>query len=350
MDSDTQLSTHTQDTGMTLIPKSYQDAMQFSEMMAKADLLPQHLRGKPADCFRIVAQAARWGMDPFAVADKTSVISGKIMYEGQLTAAVINSRGNLKGRLRYDFEGSAEKPATLKLTVSGTIQSEDAPRTISLSYSQAKAINRNGQMDKNPEQQMCYIGARIWARRHMPELILGVYGPDEDMQEDTESDQKKPEMKNVSEPEAEKPKPKDRPSAPPKRATAPEKATKPKDPEPEPETESDTEPADSEFELTDDEPNTEAEPAKIDSIDAGQEHHGVKIGITEVKKIKIGGKPGMRLQVTGAYTGEVLSFEGDKFDECELAMSEGQSISATLKGVKSSKDPSKVFIFAEDIK
>jgi hypothetical protein len=152
------------------------EANDFSLQMSKAKLIPAHLQQSPSDCLRVVMQAAKWGMDPFAVADKTSVISGKLMYEGQLVAAVINTRANLSKRLSYTFSGTG---AQRLLVVAGTIRGESEALTIDLTYSQACAINKNGQMQKNPDQQMCYIGARIWARRHMPELMLGVTAADE---------------------------------------------------------------------------------------------------------------------------------------------------------------------------
>lgn len=156
--------------------ESISDAIEFSAQMAKADLLPPHLKGKPADCLRVVMQAARWNMDPFSVADKTSIIGGKLNYEGQLVSAVVNSRGNLAKKLNYTFEGEGDKRV---LTVSGTIKGEDEPRTITLDVPLARKINKNGQININPDQQMCYIGARLWARRHTSELMLGVYTPDE---------------------------------------------------------------------------------------------------------------------------------------------------------------------------
>jgi len=163
-----------------LLPSTMEAAIEFSTRMAEAKLVPVHLQKSPADCLRVVLQAARWQMDPFAVADKTSVISGKLMYEGQLMSAVVNSRGKLSKRLEYDFEGEGQSRT---LTVRGTVQGEDKERTIILTHALASKINRNGQMSINPDQQMCYIGSRMWARRHTPELMLGVYVPDE-MDED----------------------------------------------------------------------------------------------------------------------------------------------------------------------
>lgn len=180
----TQLATVTKSPTPLFGLSTMAEAMEFSNQMAKAKLLPAHLQNSPADCLRVIMQAARWQFDPFAVAEKTSVISGKLMYEGQLVTAVVNSRGNMSKRLAYTFEGEGDKRV---LTVTGTIEGESEPRTIKLPFDLAKRINKNGQMNINPDQQACYIGARIWARRHMPELMMGVYTPDEIDPEDLEN-------------------------------------------------------------------------------------------------------------------------------------------------------------------
>src|SRR6185437_11744430 len=44
-----------------------------------------------ANCFLVVNQAVRWGMDPFAVAQCVSVVHGKLCYEGKLIAAIIEA-------------------------------------------------------------------------------------------------------------------------------------------------------------------------------------------------------------------------------------------------------------------
>ncbi|EGO1998012.1 recombinase RecT, partial [Salmonella enterica] len=38
--------------------------------------IPAHLAGKPADCMAIVMQAMQWGMNPYAVAQKTHLVNG----------------------------------------------------------------------------------------------------------------------------------------------------------------------------------------------------------------------------------------------------------------------------------
>lgn len=161
-------------TKPSLVPQNMSEAIQLAEMMASAKLCPKDLQKSPADCLLVIQQAVRWQMDPFAVAQECSVISGKIMYSGKLVAAVVNSRANLSGRLSYEFSGQGN---TRKVIVRGQFFGENNPREVEVEL--AKVKTANVQWDKQTDQQLAYHGARVWARRYAPELVLGVYSREE---------------------------------------------------------------------------------------------------------------------------------------------------------------------------
>ena len=158
----------------SLVPSSMEQAMRLAEVMCKGKLVPQHLQGSPADCLLVIEQASRWGLSPFAVAQSTSVIQGKLMYEGKLVAAVINARGDLADKLRYEYSGTGDKRT---IRVVGRLRGEDEPRDVTVELKDARTNNRVWQTQ--PDQQLMYHGVRVWARRHTPELMLGVWSPDE---------------------------------------------------------------------------------------------------------------------------------------------------------------------------
>jgi hypothetical protein len=157
-----------------LVPASIQEAMRLAEMMATAKLVPAGLQKSPADCLMVIQQAIRWQMDPFAVAQECSVIQGKLMHSGKLVAAVINTNGNLVRRLAFDYTGEGPERT---ITVSGQLQGEPQPRVIEVILK--NAATANVLWTKQPDQQLMYHGARVWARRHVPELMLGVNSPEE---------------------------------------------------------------------------------------------------------------------------------------------------------------------------
>ena len=158
----------------SMSPSNMGEAMQLANMMATAKLVPPALQKSPADCLLVIEQALRWGMSPFAAAQAVSVISGKLMFEGKLVAAVINANGNLQERLSYDYAGDGDNRA---ITVSGLLNGEKKPRTVDVKLKDAKTSNKVWQTQ--PDQQLMYHGVRVWARRHMPELMMGVYSPEE---------------------------------------------------------------------------------------------------------------------------------------------------------------------------
>lgn len=157
-----------------LVPTTMAEAMRLADMMASAKLVPAALQKSPADCLMVIQQAIRWSMDPFAVAQECSVIQGKLMHSGKLVAAVVNARGNLTQRLSFEYFGEGDERS---IVVSGQLRGEVEPRTVEVEMKAAKTGNRV--WTTQPDQQLMYHGCRVWARRHTPELMLGVWSPEE---------------------------------------------------------------------------------------------------------------------------------------------------------------------------
>lgn len=168
----------------------FEHLQRIANVMANCALIPEHLlgrvkKGQPTEmyphaqvignCFLITNQALRWGFDPFAVAAETYVVSGKLGFQGKLIAALVNTRANLRTRLKYAFNDG--KGDALEVTIIGHFADEDEPRTVTLSVGQAKTSNDIWRSD--PHQKLIYSGSIKFARRHCPEIILGVFTDDD---------------------------------------------------------------------------------------------------------------------------------------------------------------------------
>lgn len=162
-------------TGTKIAPQNLGEVVKFAEVMSRADIaLPKHLRGNAGACMAVALQAMEWQLSPFAVASKSYAVNGAIAYEAQLIAAVVNTRSGIKGRLKYQFEG---RGADMTCTVSGILDGEECTYT---SPRVGDITTKNSPLWKtDPQQQLGYFSARSWARRHCPEVILGVYDRDE---------------------------------------------------------------------------------------------------------------------------------------------------------------------------
>lgn len=153
-------------------------AMQsLAEIMATAKVtVPAHLAGKAGDCLAVIMQAAQWGMNPFAVAQKTHVVNGTLGYEAQLVNAVVQASGAIVGRFHYEYQGEG---ANVACRVGAVIKGEK-DITWNEFLSAASVTTKNSPLWKtNPKQQLGYLQVKNWARAHTPGAILGVYSDDE---------------------------------------------------------------------------------------------------------------------------------------------------------------------------
>jgi hypothetical protein len=160
--------------GTGLVPRSMDEALRLAEFMSRARTVPKHLQDSPGDCLMVVELAMRWGMSPFAVAQGTSVISGKLMIEGKLVAAAVESSGAIVGHIDYTFTHEGEARTII---VSATRRGETNPRSVIVTLKEARTNNE--MWKRQPDQQLVYHGVRVWARRWTPAVILGVYSREE---------------------------------------------------------------------------------------------------------------------------------------------------------------------------
>jgi hypothetical protein len=168
------MSLTTQSTGASaLVPRDMREAMELAKMMASTGFLARELQN-PGGAMFVMEQAMRWSMSPFAVAMETSFIQGKPMFSGKIVAAAVVSSGAVAGRLAYAYDGQGDNRT---ITVSGTVRGEAEPRTVTVRLGDAKTANKV--WNTQPDQQLAYHGARVWARRHTPEVMLGVYSEEE---------------------------------------------------------------------------------------------------------------------------------------------------------------------------
>lgn len=207
LDDNHQFKTDT--TSLIINPQNLMAMSQFAETMSKSkSMIPAHMQNNVGDCMAVTMQAMQWGMNPFAVAQKTFLINGILGYEAQLVNAVITSRAPIDGRLKIEWFGNWEKilgnmkeveytdsktnkkkkfkapnwtandEKGVGVRVYATIRGEDEPRELKLLMTQANTRNSPLWVE-DPKQQLAYLAIKRWARLHCPDVIMGVYTPDE---------------------------------------------------------------------------------------------------------------------------------------------------------------------------
>lgn len=174
-----------------------------AQLMCKAKaMLPAYLHGNPGECLAIVLLARDWGMNPYTVGQHSYIPTGgnRVGFDGQLVNAAINNSRRLVMPLRYEYEGEGKG---LTCTAYGLLyyydfedhQLKKEPTERSVTVSMPKNIAKQGKKgtyyvdkgnstlwDSDPEQQLAYKAARWWCRKFVPEILMGVYTPQEIME------------------------------------------------------------------------------------------------------------------------------------------------------------------------
>lgn len=151
--------------------------MTLAKMMSGSKVtVPKHLQGSEGDCMAIIIQATNWGMNPFAVAQKTHLVNGVLGYEAQLVNAVISASGAIVGGFEYEYKGEG---LSLECRVGAVVRGKSA-----ITWGQwlrnGDVTTRNSPLWKtNPAQQLGYLQVKNWGRQYAPGAILGVYTDDE---------------------------------------------------------------------------------------------------------------------------------------------------------------------------
>ena len=158
-------------TDLAIIPK-LQD---FATSIQQAQLLPSHLRGKPADLLLIAMTGAEIGLSPMQAIRAIHVIEGKPTLSADLMAALVMSRADVCAYLR-----PVELTATVA-TYETLRKGWSAPLRQSFTIDDATRAGLAGKDNwrKYPGPMLkarCLSGI---VRAAYPDLMMGIYDPDE---------------------------------------------------------------------------------------------------------------------------------------------------------------------------
>ncbi|MBN9441139.1 recombinase RecT [Bosea sp. (in: a-proteobacteria)] len=157
------------------------DTIATAELMSRSGIaVRSHLRGEPGACHAVVMLAIAWDMNPYLVANKSYSVNNQLAFEAQLIQSVIQVRAPIKGRIKTEYKGEGGK-RQLRVWAETRPAEGEASETVDYTSPEFEKIQpKNSPLWKNdPDQQLHYYSVRAWCRRHFPEILLGVYAPDE---------------------------------------------------------------------------------------------------------------------------------------------------------------------------
>lgn len=169
--------------GRGAAPINWSNVVDFARDMAKAKYtIPDHFKGNVGDCLAICNLAARTGLDPYMIANKTYIEKGHLEFQSQLYHAFAQASGQLRGDLSVEYSGEGDE---MVCVVSGYLKNDPRPRVHSseplkkahpgFSEKDGKRFVRGSQLwEKKPKVQLAYDTMRDWVRLYAPRATLGM--------------------------------------------------------------------------------------------------------------------------------------------------------------------------------
>ena len=143
-------------------------------MFAKSELVPAHLRGKPADCIIAVQLAHEMGLAPLSVLQNIYMVSGKAGWSAQFLIARANASGVFDDSgIDWDVEG---KGADISVTAYATKRAggRRVEYTVTLAMAKAEGWTKNAKYQTMPELMLRYRAATTLIGLYCPEVKFGL--------------------------------------------------------------------------------------------------------------------------------------------------------------------------------
>lgn len=143
-------------------------------MFAKSELVPAHLRGKPADCIIAVQLAHEMGLAPLSVLQNIYMVSGKAGWSAQFLIARANASGVFDDSgIDWDVEG---RGSDLAVTAYATKRAggRRVEYTVSMAMAKAEGWAKNAKYQTMPELMLRYRAATTLIGLYCPEVKFGL--------------------------------------------------------------------------------------------------------------------------------------------------------------------------------
>ena len=161
-------------------PAAFEHCKRVATVFSHSQLVPEHYRGKLADCIIAVELAGRLDVHPMMVMQNTHVVHGKPGLDGKFVIALMNTRGRFDEPLTFDEVGERGKDS-YGIRCWTKLKGKVVEYTITVTDAKNWGwFQKNGSAwQKDPKLMASYRSAKFLANTYCPEVLMGLSTKDE---------------------------------------------------------------------------------------------------------------------------------------------------------------------------
>lgn len=164
---------------MLMDSNKFAHLQRVAHVFAMSQMVPEHYRGKDAECIIAVENATRLGISTLLYMQNTYIVHGKPGIQAQLATALVNSSGLFTDALDYEIEGDDPFDAKYRVRCVATRKSTGKPVVgpwIDWRLVKGEAWDKKpgSKWLTMPGMMFQYRAAAFFARLHCPERLMGM--------------------------------------------------------------------------------------------------------------------------------------------------------------------------------
>ena len=163
---------------MLLDMQYFEQIQRVANMLKGSSMIPEHYRNL-SDCAVATHMAYTSGIDPIFLMQNTQVVKGKIGWKGQAIIALLNSAKRYTADLEWDFVKDDDGNVISATCFTEGVDGKRKEATVNWDMVKGEGWDRNNKWQTMREQMFCYRSATFFARRHCPDILLGIAVVDE---------------------------------------------------------------------------------------------------------------------------------------------------------------------------
>ncbi len=155
-------------------PENATQAAKLAGWLSKSSLIPDTLRGKPADILVILITAHELGISPMQAVRGINVIKGRPVLSADLMVAMV-----VKNREVCEYFRLVESSTKFAAYEAKRKGSEPVSLTYTIEEAKAAGLTSNAVWTKHTAAMLRARCSSALARAVFPDLVMGIYTPDE---------------------------------------------------------------------------------------------------------------------------------------------------------------------------
>ena len=149
----------------------------MASAISRADIIPDHYRGKEANCFIAVEMAERLGVGVLEIMQNTYVVHGKLGWAATYVIGMANKSGVFRGPIQFDYTPGDNASVTAWAVVDYTGDKVDF--TVDIAMAKAEGWTTNKKYKTMPQTMLSYRAGTQLVKLYASHCLLGMKTQDE---------------------------------------------------------------------------------------------------------------------------------------------------------------------------